>query len=289
MKSITWTVGNVKITSIIEIEAGNVIQKGIPNATKENISKISWLTPYFADNDGNLKALVQAFVIETKDARIIVDPCVGNNKARNDLPEWGNLQTDFLHRLEQQGYKRDVIDMVLCTHLHFDHVGWNTMRVRGKWVPTFPRARYVFVEKEFNYWKGHPPAEVEDDRAGFNDSVLPVFEAGLVDLAPYDLVFSSEISLIPTPGHTPAHVSVFIKSGTEQAVITGDAVHHPCQIAYPDWEAIYDGDKKQACISRLAFLNRFADTRTLIIGTHFAAPTSGYLSRVGSGFTLNAV
>lgn len=141
MKSFTWTVGNIKITSVVEIEAGGVIQKGIPNATKENISKIPWLAPSFADSDGNLKALVRAFVVETEDARIIVDPCVGNNKARNDLPEWRNLETDFLHRLEQQGYARDLIDIVLCTHLHFDR---------------------------------------------------------------------------------------------EQAVITGDVIHHPCQIAYPD-------------------------------------------------------
>lgn len=285
MQSISWTIGDVKITSLIEIEdAGKVIQEGIPNATKENISQISWLRPHFADDTGNLKAFVQAFVVETKDSRIIVDPCVGNSKLRKSLPAWNNLQTNFLDRLEKAGYKREDIDRVFCTHLHFDHVGWNTMLQDQKWIPTFLRARYLFAEKEFNYWKDHPEREVEDDHAGIRDSVMPVFEAGLVDLIPEDYSISEEISLFPTFGHTPFHVSALIKSDGKQAVITGDVLHHPCQIAYPEWETLYDTDKEQARNSRRALLEHFAETDTLIIGSHFAAPTAGYVRRDKNGF-----
>ena len=287
MQSISWTIGDVKITSIIEIEdAGKVIQEGIPSATQENISQISWLKPDFADDEGNLKAFVQAFVVETKDYRIMVDPCVGNSKLRKSLPAWNNLQTNFLERLEMAGCKRGDIDRVFCTHLHFDHVGWNTMLQDGKWVPTFPRARHLIVEKEFNYWKGRPEREVEDDHTGVSDSVIPVFEAGLVDLIPEGRSISEEISLLPTFGHTPFHASVLIKSGGKQAVITGDVLHHPCQIAHPEWETLYDTDKEQARNSRRALLERFADTDTFIIGSHFAAPTAGYLRRDKSGLRL---
>ena len=285
MNTTTWKIGDIKVTSVIEIEdAGKVIQKGLPDATKENVSKISWLAPHFADREGNLKALVQVFVVETRGACIIVDPCVGKDKVRTELPEWNNLHTDFLSRLEDSGYRREKIDMVLCTHLHFDHVGWNTVLVDGKWVPTFTHARYLFVEKEFSYWKSHPEAESVDDRAGFSDSVLPVFEAGLVDLVSSDHTISQEISLIPTPGHTPGHVSIFIQSGAERAVISGDTVYHPCQIANPDWGTPWDTDREQARASRKALFERFADTQTLFIGSHFAAPWAGYLRREGDGY-----
>ncbi len=281
----TWKIGDVKITPIVEIEnAGAAIQKGLPDATKENVSKILWLAPHFVDEEGNLKMSVQAFVIETRDNRIIVDPCCGNDKVRPEFTEWSNLHTDFLSRLESHGYAPEKIDAVLCTHLHFDHEGWNTTIIDGKWVPTFPRARHLLVEKEFNYWKRHPAGESPDDYAGFDDSILPVFEAGLVDLVPANHSVSKEVSLIPTPGHTPGHVSIFIQSGNERAVITGDTVYSPCQIANPDWGTPWDTDKEQARNSRRILLERFADGKTLVIGSHFAAPTAGYIRREGDGF-----
>ncbi len=285
MNTNIWKVGDVKITQVIEVEAGSVIQEVIPEATRENVKQIQWLTPHFADAEGNLKALVQAFVIETPDICAIIDTCVGNDKVRKDLPKWSKLHTDFLSQLAILR-RPDSINIVLCTHLHFDHVGWNTMLVDDKWVPTFPRARYLFSKEEFEYWKGRPKSEIEDDHAGFIDSVLPVFEAGLVDLISVGQKVSNEISLIPTPGHTPAHVSVLIKSRGEQAVITGDAIHHPCQIARPEWSTTSDNNQSQARASRLALLQRFADTQTLIIGSHFAMPTAGLLQHDGNTFKL---
>jgi glyoxylase-like metal-dependent hydrolase (beta-lactamase superfamily II) len=285
-QSIVWKMGAVKIMQIVEIEAGEVIQAILPQATPANIKKIGWLCPHFADENGNLKAVVQAFVIETPDTVIMVDTCIGNDKARKDPQNWGNLHTDFLTRLEQVGCAQSSIKYVLCTHLHYDHVGWNTMQVNGKWVPTFPKARYLFARQEFEYWLSKPQKEMEDDHAGFNDSVMPVYKAGLVDLIDTDHRITQEVSLIPTPGHTPAHVSVLIESEDEKAVITGDAAHHPCQMAHPSWSSTVDTDQQRAALSRHCLLERFAGTDTLMIGSHFSFPTAGKLVKDGDGFKL---
>lgn len=285
MNSVALQIGDIKITSIIEIEGGDLIQEIIPNATPENIAKISWLKPYFADENNNLKALVQSFVIETNNECIIVDTCIGNKKIRPETKKWSNLQTDFLQRLEKQ-FKRETISKIICTHLHFDHVGWNTTLINDRWEPTFPNARYLFVDKEFNYWKDFPKQEIEDDFAAIREAVLPLFNAGLVDLIPANHKISNEISLIPTHGHTPGHVSVLIKSKNKQAVITGDVFHHPCQIAHPDWQS-FDTDPKQALTSRRKLLEEYADTETLIIGSHFSSPAGGVLLRDKDSFKLS--
>lgn len=233
--------------------------------------------PNFADEQGNLKALVQAFVIDTGEQRIIVDTCIGNEKSRTDIPNWGNLQTNFLQKLTESGYAPDDISMVLCTHLHFDHVGWNTMLVDGAWVPTFKNAQYLFAEEEYNYWLSEPQKEIADDRAGFADSVQPIVDAGLSQLISTNHQVTPEVLLMPTPGHTPAHVSIIIQSEGEEAIITGDVLHHPCQITHADWETISDTDPNQATETRKALLEKYTDTQTLIIGSHFASPTAGYL------------
>jgi glyoxylase-like metal-dependent hydrolase (beta-lactamase superfamily II) len=175
---------------------------------------------------------------------------------------------------------------VICTHLHFDHVGWNTRRVDGVWRPTFPHARYTACEAEFRYWQSGPAREADDQRAGFADSVAPLEAAGLLRLVPDDAVVTAGLRLVPSPGHTPRHVSVLLESNGESALITGDAMHHPAQIAYPDWGTTSDFDAGQARASRHALLERFADSDTLIIGSHFTAPGGGLLRRGAAGYYL---
>lgn len=286
MRQASFKVGLAKITPIFEIAASTVIQDIIPQATKEAVLKIDWLQPYFVDQSGNLKAQVQAFVIESDGKSILIDACVGNNKPRPAWPEWSNLQTDFLANLAVAGYKPAAIDIVVCTHLHYDHVGWNTKQIDGMWVPTFPNARYLVVEEEYTYWSAQPAAEMQDDLNGIADSVMPVVEAGLVDFVAEDYQITAELSLFPTPGHTPHHVCVLVESAGQSAVITGDVLHHPCQIAHPEWMS-YDTDKKQALATRLAFLNRFADTETFVIGSHFAAPAIGTIQKDRHGFKFS--
>ena len=277
-------IGKVKITKIVEMEVAGGSRFILPDATREACLPIEWLKPHFMTEEGRLIMSIHALVVETPDRRIVIDTCVGNDKQR-EIPNWTNLQGPFLQDMADAGYPVDSIDTVMCTHMHVDHVGWNTMLVDGQWVPTFKNARYLIAQPEFEYWSTQ-----EDDAANrmvFSDSVKPVFDAGLVDLIDVRHRLCPEISLLPTHGHTPGHVSVMIESEGEQAMITGDFVHHPCQMARNDWCSTADYDKDAAMATRTEVFERFAETPTLIIGTHFAGATAGHLKRDGDAFRLD--
>jgi glyoxylase-like metal-dependent hydrolase (beta-lactamase superfamily II) len=230
-----------------------------------------------------MRGSIHARIIETPDRTIMVDTCVGNDKLRGNRA-WNQLQTSFLDDMAKAGYALDRIDNVLCTHLHIDHVGWNTMLVDDKWVPTFPKARYLMGQVEFDHWRQHEDA---DQAVVMADSVTPVFDAGLVDLVATDHQICEQVSLIPTVGHTPGHVSVMINSQGEQAMITGDFIHHPCQFAHPEWSASVDTDPVQSAQTRREVFSKYAETPTLIIGTHFHTPTAGHLKRDGDAYRLD--
>jgi glyoxylase-like metal-dependent hydrolase (beta-lactamase superfamily II) len=280
-----WRIGAVTVSKVVEQETTGGTRFLLPQATPEATANLHWLKPHFMDDEGRLKMSIHALVVETPRRRIIVDTCLGNDKQGRRMPNWNNLQTSFLTDLETAGYTRQSIDTVLCTHLHVDHVGWNTMLVDGHWVPTFPNARYLMARSEFDYWRQqHEQAE---ESPVFADSVKPVFDAGLVDLVPTSHQICDEVRLVPTVGHTPGHVSVMIESEGQQALITGDFVHHPCQIARPDWAAQVDYDQAESTRTRREMFGRLAGTPTLIIGTHFAGPTAGRLVRDGDAFRLD--
>ncbi|MPY93705.1 MAG: MBL fold metallo-hydrolase [Acidimicrobiia bacterium] len=282
-----WTIGDVTITSVVEIEGPAPGKFIFAEATSERLDALAsgpapWLRPHFVDERGMLLTKIQALVIDTGSRRIVVDTCLGNDKERA-VPNWSQLQLPFLDDLADAGYPAESIDTVVCTHLHVDHVGWNTKLVDGRWVPTFPNARYLFVEGEYEYWKGTGYS----DGPILEDSITPVVEAGLVDLVAPDHVVldeaSARVSFDPTFGHTPAHVSVVIESGGSKAVISGDLMHHPVQMALPDWASRFDYDADAGRATRRAFLDRHADGETLVIGTHFATPTAGRVVAVGEG------
>ena len=279
-----WRIGEVTVSKIVELEVTGGSRFILPQATYEEILPIGWLQPHFADERGRLKMSIHALVVETPDRRIVVDTCLGNDKAGRRIPTWNNLQGTFLADLAAAGYPREAIDTVLCTHLHVDHVGWNTMLVDGKWVPTFPRARYLMGRVEFDHWRSQH--ERDDMAAIFADSVKPVHDAGLVDLVETDHRVSDEISLVPTIGHTPGHVSVLIRSQGEQALITGDFMHHPCQIARPHWSSAADSDPDEARETRERMLGELAGRPVLVIGTHFAGATAGHIVRDGDFYRL---
>ena len=280
-----WQIGKIKITRIMELEIAGGTRFILPDATPDACQPIEWLKPHFMDANGNLIMSIHALVVDTGHQRIIVDTCIGNDK-RRPIPAWSNMQTSFLKDLESAGYPRESIDTVLCTHLHVDHVGWNTMLVDNSWVPTFPNARYLLAEKEWQYWDS-----VDDDPLNaeiLNDSVRPVFEAGLVDLIDWEHQVCDGVRLKPTPGHTPGHVSIHIESAGQQALITGDWIHHPCQMTRTDWGSSADYDQDQARTTREALLEDYADKPVLVIGTHFATPTAGHVKRLPvSGYWLD--
>jgi len=278
-----WKIGEVSVTKIVEIEMASSARWLLPQASRQNLLEVPWLQPHFCNAEGRVIMSVHMFVIEADGLRFAVDTCIGNDKRRS-IPTWNERQGPFLQDLERAGFPPDSIDRVLCTHLHVDHVGWNTRLQDGKWVPTFPRARYLFGRTEFEHWSQHGDA---GEQAVMQDSVLPVVEAGLADLVAADQQLCASVALEPTPGHTPGHVSVYIRSRGEQAVITGDMLHHPVQCAHPEWTSSADAVPEQAIATRHAFLARHAGTPTLVLGTHFASPTAGRIVRDGDSYRLD--
>jgi glyoxylase-like metal-dependent hydrolase (beta-lactamase superfamily II) len=278
-----WQIGDVTITRFVELET---LSKGtfvLPEATLENVQREGkWLLPHFADETGRLRMSIHALVVESRGKRIVVDTCIGNDKRRG-FPGWNQLQTSFLTDLEKGGFPRDSIDHVLCTHLHVDHVGWNTMLADGRWVPTFTKARYLFGRKEWAHWSVQEDKFVRDP---IEDSVRPIVNAGLADLIEDTHRITEEVWLEPTPGHTPGHFSVRISSRGDDAVITGDLMHHPVQCARPEWNCGFDFDNDQARKTRREFLERYANRPVLVLGTHFATPTAGLIVKEGNAWRL---
>ena len=274
-----WTVGKVKITKIVELETVGSTRFILPLASNEEIRKLPWLIPYFATEEGRLKMSIHSLVVETASRRIVVDTGLGNDKVGRLVPTWNNRKGPFLETMTAAGFPPDSIDTVLCTHLHVDHVGWNTKLVGGKWVPTFANARYVFGKTEYEHWRDH--SEEPYQAAVFNDSVKPIVDAGKADLVAGDARLGDEIALVPTPGHSPGHVSIHIQSDGEEALLTGDVAHHPCQMAHLDWSSTADSDPVQSAVTRRELFGRFADTATLVIGGHFSA---GHIKRDGDAF-----
>lgn len=280
-----WRVGNVTITKVVELEMTGGTRFLLPQATPEAIKPIAWLRPHFADEEGRLAMSIHTFVVETGTQRIVVDTCLGNDKQERRIPHWNERQGPFLQDLEAAGFPPASIDTVLCTHLHVDHVGWNTRLVEGRWVPTFPQARYLMGRAEYEHWSTNK--DRPDMQHILGDSVTPVIEAGLAQFVETDYALSDEISLVPTVGHTPGHVSVRIVSRGEEALITGDFMHHPCQIAHPEWATLADSDPEQGIRTRQEMFGKLAGTPVLVIGTHFAGATAGRIVRDGDSFRLD--
>jgi glyoxylase-like metal-dependent hydrolase (beta-lactamase superfamily II) len=270
-----WRVGDVEIARIVEVYGfEDDISMLLPDATAEFVQGFPWLVPHFATPEGKMVISFQCFVLRSQGRSVMIDTCIGNDRHR-EFDVFSNMQTTFIEDLATAGFPHEEITDVLCTHLHFDHVGWNTRLVDGKWVPTFPQARYLFGRTEWAHWKHLRDTNGYPHMDHLTDSIDPVMDAGLVDFIDPDFRLTSEISLLPTPGHTPGHVSVLIESRGQSAVITGDMMHNPIQIAVPETEARFDMDKLAGARTRRAFVDRFKNTDTLIIGSHFAEPSAG--------------
>lgn len=284
---LSWQVGAVKVTRIVEIELPvtyNPDRPFLAEATPEALRSMPWLYPHFVNENDQLRLSIHALLVEAPGLRLVVDTCIGNDRPRSLLGGQA-LATDFLASLAEAGWSRDSVDAVVCTHLHVDHVGWNTMLQDGAWVPTFPRAQYLLGKAEYAHWSAEDDAE---QQTILSDSVQPIIDAGLARFVEMDHVLSPELRLIPTTGHTPGHVSLMIESEGQMAVITGDMTHHPCQMAHPDWSPPFDSDPKAAAVTRGRMFAEWADQPILVIGTHYAGPTAGHVRRDGAAFRFEA-
>jgi glyoxylase-like metal-dependent hydrolase (beta-lactamase superfamily II) len=277
--NLTWSIGDVRVTRIVESVAPIPPAGLFPDATAADIARHeSWLKPHFVDPEGNLLLSIHGLVIESGGQRILVDTCIGEKP----VPGFEGLGegSTFLVDLEAAGFAPDSIDVVLCTHLHFDHVGWNTRRDGDQWVPTFPNARYLFARVEFEHWSESAAREFAPT---FDSAVAPIVAAGLADLVETDHRLTPEVWLEATPGHTPGHVAVRVASGGAEAMITGDLTHHPVQWAELDLRMGADSDTEQAARTRRRLLSEHADGPLLVIGTHYAEPCAGRLVGDGKG------
>ncbi|MEE8290493.1 MAG: MBL fold metallo-hydrolase [Candidatus Tectomicrobia bacterium] len=270
--------GAMLINRIVEYQSSEYERTSFfPETTPEDWARHQdWMKPHAMDpGTGNLTLVMQAYLVRTRHHNILVDTCVGDDKPRPSRASW-HMQSRGTGpaNLVAAGVPPEQIDYVFCTHMHTDHVGWNTKLQDGRWVPTFPNAKYIFSKKELDYWEALPR---DEKVAHIVDSVLPIVEAGQAVLVDNDYALDDEVWLEPTPGHTPDHVSVRLSSNGVQAVITGDMIHNPVQCLEPDWIMRADSNPEQARQTRRAFLERYCESDVLVCGSHFPAPSVGHV------------
>jgi glyoxylase-like metal-dependent hydrolase (beta-lactamase superfamily II) len=243
----------------------------------------TWMEPRALDPvSGNLVLVIQAFLVRTRRHTILIDTCVGHDKSRPQRRFWHMKKFDtFLPRLAAAGVRPEDVDYVMCTHLHSDHVGWNTQLRDGRWVPTFPNAKYIFARSE---WEGFEALHRKHPQPQFLDSVLPIMEARQAELVSGDFALDDEVWLEPTQGHTPGHVSVHLASQGAQAVITGDCIHSPVQCLEPEWIMRADFDPTLARTTRRSFLERYCDSNVMVCATHFPEPSTGHIIQRDKAF-----
>ena len=288
--SLKFSAGDLTIHRIIEQEVPFFpALELLPDLTPERLAENrAWLKKARAIDDNDVLILCfQSYIVKTPHHTILIDSCIGNDKQRPARPNWHQKTDDnYMRALKAAGFSVSDIDYVMCTHLHVDHVGWNTRMENGRWVPTFPKARYVFGKSEYDYWhEQNAKAEVPP----FVDSVLPVVEAKKAEIVHNDFSIGDHARILPTPGHTPGHVAFAFGKGKDDAIFAGDLMHTPLQTHYPELSPKFDVDPAQAAVTRRNFLERYCDTDTLCCTAHFPSPSSGKILRRGDGFTCEAV
>ncbi len=279
--------GDFELTRIVELE-GPTYEPGFlfPDASDDVFAAhADWLEPrHFDRATGRVVMCFQAFVVRTRHHTILIDTCIGNDKTRPARPAWNQRHGPFLDDLAAAGVRPEEVDFVLCTHLHPDHVGWNTRLDDGRWVPTFPNARYVFARREYAFWEARHRDAPDDGGGAFADSVLPVMEARQAVLVGADYQIEDGVWFEPAPGHTEGNVVINVRSGAERAVFAGDVMHHPVQLVRPDWSSAFCEDPALSAATRRKLIEACADTDTILVPAHFASPTLGRIVRAGDAF-----
>jgi glyoxylase-like metal-dependent hydrolase (beta-lactamase superfamily II) len=278
-------VGDVSVDSVLEW-AGPYRDplEMFPDATQAGVDcHRDWLEPHSLDPaTGQMILAFRSYLLRTERLTILVDTCVGNDKNRPLRPNWHRQNWPWMHNLTALGVSPEDIDIVMCTHLHTDHVGWNTRREDGRWVPTFPNAKYLFHEKEFAYWEAeHRNQDWLKD--AFIDSVLPVVDAGRAVMVSGDYEIDTGLQLEPAPGHTPGAVCLNLTDGSRSGVFCGDMMHHPLQVPESQWSTIFCTDPELARQTRTAFIDRYAETDTLVFPAQFVGSGGGHIVGGGAG------
>jgi glyoxylase-like metal-dependent hydrolase (beta-lactamase superfamily II) len=236
---------------------------------------------------GNILLGIHSLLLRAGGLNILIDTCVGEDKHRPRRPEWHQRKaTGYIERLKAAGVAPDDVDVVLCTHLHCDHVGWNTRLDNGRWVPTFPKARYLIGRSELAHWQAAEVAEPgRHNHGAYADSVLPVLEAGLSELVDDGFELARGMRLEALPGHSPGQIGLCLDGGTAgRALFCGDAIHSPVQVFRPDWASAFCHDQDQAIRTRGDLLARAAEEDLLLVPAHLRNVWAMRIRREGDGF-----
>lgn len=273
-ETLRFAVGDIALTKVVElVEHASPSVLYVDKTPDDFDPHLNWLQPNYVDAEKAMLLSVHSFVLRTTHHTILVDTCVGNHKKGNvRFPHWDGRDGPYLDDLAAAGVAPEDVDFVLCTHMHSDHTGWNARLLRdGRWAPTFPNATYLFCRREWDAWEGHR------NETAIRQNIVPILEAKQVQWIDDGWGIDGAVSLLPTPGHTPGHCSVVLESNGERAVITGDVMIHPVQIAEPDWQQHGDSDKELAINTRTHFIDQHCDRDVLILGSHFDSPTGVHI------------
>jgi glyoxylase-like metal-dependent hydrolase (beta-lactamase superfamily II) len=285
-------IGRYTVDRVTELEfPAFIATKFFPTVTPEMVEEARRALPDRIDATGRIIMSFHSFVLRTEHHTIIIDTCC--SKSRPTREQFDRGKRDYLMELTRLSISPEDVTHVMCAHLHWDHVGWNTRRVNGEWLPTFPNAKYVMAKREYEYWDGfyaRKKSTMENVHAmAFEDSVLPVVRAERAVLVEDDFELDKGVTLEPCHGHTPGHVVINVVSDAEKGVFIGDAVHHPMQLLFPELSSWADSDMGISCVSRQGLLEKHADTNNLIMPAHFSTPTCGLIKRVGGRFSFEFV
>jgi glyoxylase-like metal-dependent hydrolase (beta-lactamase superfamily II) len=286
-------IGDFTLQSVVEIEAPFMSPFDFfPDASEDVFDRHAhWLKPRYQDPASEkLIFCYQSYILRTPHHTILIDSCIGNDKQRPNRPDWHLRKGRFLDDLAAIDVQPEDVDFVLCTHLHADHIGWNTRLQNGRWVPTFANARYVLSRREYAFWEERYRANPGGPRQiAFADSVLPVVEAGRAVFVGDDHQIEDGVWLEPAPGHTPGNVVVNLRSGSATAVLLGDAIHHPIQLKHPEWSSMACEDKALSAKVRRGLIERYADTDAVMAPAHFAAPSPCRFVSDGEAFGFRRI
>jgi glyoxylase-like metal-dependent hydrolase (beta-lactamase superfamily II) len=284
-------IGDTAICQVEESVQPSFVPKLLfPDSDAEALARhMAWMAPlHFDTAQGKFRTSVRSYLVRTGRHNVLIDTCGGNHKQRPYFPRFHQREHAWLERLAQAGVAPEQIDFVMCTHLHADHVGWNTVLQDGRWQPTFPNAKYIMHRAELDRWNPtHPAYQIySHNEFTWEDSILPVVEAGQAVAVDDGYTLDDVLTIMPTPGHTLAHCAIHLRSQDQRAIFAGDVMHVPLQVYYPHWGTSLDDDPQLGVRSRLHLLESCAENQTLLLPTHFVPDSGCFIARHGDGFVL---